>query len=58
MGREKNPRVRRKKRKKLRPGRLGLGGRLKHHLGAIDLDAKLGANNPGANDPGAKVVAM
>ena len=48
-GERKNPRRRRKK-KKARAGRLGAG--LKHHLGAIDLDAengaKLGANNLGA----------
>ena len=43
---EKNPRGRRKKRKKARAGRLG--ARLKHHLGAIDLGAVLGANNHGA----------
>ena len=31
---------------------------LKHHLDAIDLGAKLDANNPGANDTGAEVAAM
>ena len=36
----------RKKRKKARVGRLSTG--LKHHLGVIDLDAVLGANNHGA----------
>ena len=41
MGREKNPRGRRKKRKKAWAGRLGPG--LKHHLSAIDHGAKLGA---------------
>ena len=41
-GERKNSRVRRKKRKKDRAGRLGPG--LKHHLGAIDHDAKLDAN--------------
>ena len=40
-GERKTPRGGRKKRKKARAGRLGLG--LKHHLGAIDHDAKLGA---------------
>ena len=40
-GERKNPRGRRKKRKKARGGRLGAG--LKHHLGAIDVGAKLGA---------------
>ena len=42
----KNSRGRRKKRKKARAGRLGPG--LKHHLGAIDHDAKLGAKIYGA----------
>ena len=37
----KNLRGRRKKRKKARAARLGAG--LKHHFGAIDIDAKLGA---------------
>ena len=59
MGREKNPRGRRKKRKKARAGRLGAG--LKHHLGAIDLGVVLGANNHsaklGAKIYGAKVLA-
>ena len=50
-GESKNLRGGRKKRKKLRPGRLGAG--LKHYLGAIDLGAKLGAN-----DLGAEVAAM
>ena len=45
-GERKNPRGGRKKRKKARAGRLGAG--LKHKLGAVDLDAKLGANNHGA----------
>ena len=48
----KNPRGRRKKRKKARARRLGTG--LKHHLGAIDLVAVLGANNHGAK-LGAKI---
>ena len=55
-GERENPRGRRKKRKKARTGRLGIG--LKHHLDAIDLGAKLDANNPGANDTGAEVAAM
>ena len=42
MGRQKNLRGRRKKRKKARAGRLG--AELKHHLDAIDF----GANNHGA----------
>ena len=46
MGREKNPRGRKKKRKKARTGRLGPG--LKHHLGAIDHGAKLDAKIYGA----------
>ena len=46
MGREKNPRGRRKKRKKARAGRLDAG--LKHHFGAIDLGTENGANNHGA----------
>ena len=46
MGREKNPRGRRKKRKKARVGRLGAG--LKHYLGVIDLGTILGVNNHGA----------
>ena len=45
-GERENPRERRKKRKKARAGRLGVG--LKHHLGAIDIDAKLGAKIYGA----------
>ena len=49
----KNPRGRRKKRKKARAGRLG--ARLKHHLGAIDLGAVLGANNHGAKIYSAKI---
>ena len=65
MGREKNSRGRRKKRKKPRAGRVGAG--LKHHHGAIDLGAKIGANDLGANNIdamlgaknyGAMVVAM
>ena len=40
-GERKNPRGRRKKRKKARAGRLEPG--LKHHLGAIDIGAKLDA---------------
>ena len=42
-GERKNPRGRKKKRKKARTGRLDVG--LKHHLGVIDLDAVLDANN-------------
>jgi len=38
-GERENPRERRKKRKKARVGRLGPG--LKHHIGAIDHDAKI-----------------
>ena len=45
-GERKNPRGRRKKRKKARAERLGLG--LKHHLDAIDHGAKLGAKIYGA----------
>ena len=45
-GKRKNPRGRIKKRKKARAGRLGAG--LKHHLGAIDIGAKLGARIYGA----------
>ena len=41
-GERKNPRGERKKRKKAQEGRLG--ARLKHKLGAVDLDA----NNHGA----------
>jgi hypothetical protein len=51
--REKKPRGRRKKRKKPREGRVG--ARLKHHHDAIDLSAKLDANDPGAM-LGAKVI--
>ena len=40
-GERKNPRGRRKKRKKVRVGRLWAG--LKHHLDAIDIGTKLGA---------------
>ena len=40
-GERENPRGRRKKRKKARPGRLGPG--LKHHLGARIYSAELGA---------------
>ena len=36
-GERKNPRGRRKKMKKVRAGRLGVG--LKHHIGVIDLGA-------------------
>ena len=39
-GKRTNPRGRRKKRKKARAERLG--AELKHHLGAIDIGAKLG----------------
>ena len=46
MGREKNPRGGRKKRKKARAGRLGPG--LKYHLGTIDHGAKLDAQIYGA----------
>ena len=52
-GERKNPRGRRKKRKKAQAGRLGAG--LKHHLGAIDLGAVLGANNHSTKIYGAKV---
>jgi len=45
-GERKNPRGKRKKRKKARAGRSGAG--LKHHLGAIDSGAKLGAKIYGA----------
>ena len=45
-GERKNPRERRKKRKKARAERLG--AELKHHLGAIDIGAKLGARIYGA----------
>ena len=51
-GERKNPRGRRKKRKKARTGRLGIG--LKHHLDAIDLGVALDANNHGAK-LGAKI---
>jgi len=54
-GERKNPRGWRKKRKKARVERLGAG--LKHHLGAIDLGAKLGPNNHGAKIYGAKLPA-
>ena len=43
-GERKNSKERRKKRKKAWVGRLGAG--LKHHLGAIDLGAKLDVNDP------------
>ena len=49
MGREKDPRGRRKKRKKARAGRLEAG--LKHHLGAIDPGAKLRARIYGVKLP-------
>ena len=49
MGREKNPRAKRKKRKKARAGRLGPG--LKHHLGAIDLDVVFGVKIYGTKVP-------
>ena len=55
MGRQKNPRGRRKKRKKARTGRLGPG--LKHHLGAIDLGAKIYSAELGARNYGAKLGA-
>ena len=45
-GERKNPRGRRRKRKKARAKRLRAG--LKHHLGAIDPSAKLGAKIYGA----------
>ena len=45
-GERKNPRGRRKKRKKARAGRLGLG--LKHKLGASHPGAELGARVTGA----------
>ena len=45
-GETKNSRARRKKSKKAQAGRLGVG--LKHHLGAIDLGAVLGAKIYGA----------
>ena len=58
-GERKNPRGRRKKRKKARAVRLGAV--LKHHLGAIDIGAKLGARiygaKLGAKIYGAKVPA-
>ena len=55
MGREKNPRGRRKKRRKARAGRLRAG--LKHHLGAIDPDAKIYDARLGAMIYGAKLGA-
>ena len=59
-GESKNPRGRKKKRKKPRPGRLG--GWLKHHIGAGVIGAKPGAIDLGvklgANDPGVEVAAM
>ena len=59
-GERKNPRGRRKKRKKARVGRLGPG--LKHHLGAIDHGAKLGAKiysaELGARVTGTELPAM
>ena len=45
-GERKNPRGMRKKREKARTERLG--ARLKHHLGVINLGAKLGAKIYGA----------
>ena len=48
-GERENPRGRREKRKKAQAGRLG--ARLKHHLGAIDHGAKLGARIYGAELP-------
>ena len=58
-GERKNPRESRKKRKKARAGRLGPG--FKHHLGAIDIGAKLGAKiydaKLGARIYGAKLGA-
>ena len=65
MGREKNPRGRRKKRKKARAGRLGSG--LKHHLGAGVTGAELPAMSPprllraqelGASDAGADTCKL
>jgi len=49
VGREKNPRGRRKKRKKARARRLGL--RIKHKLSAIHPGAELGAKIYGAELP-------
>jgi hypothetical protein len=55
IGERKNPRGRRKKRKKPREGRVG--AELKHHHDAINLNAKLEANDPGAM-LGAKVISV
>ena len=54
-GERKNPRGRRKKRKKVRAGRLGAG--LKHHLGAIDPGAKIYGAKLGARIYGAELPA-
>jgi hypothetical protein len=53
---EKKPERGRKKRKKPRPGRLGVG--LKHHFGAIDLGAKLDANDLGTKNYCTEMAAM
>ena len=55
MGREKNPRGRRKMRKKIQAGRLGAG--LKHHLGAIDPGAKIYGAKLAARIYGTKLAA-
>ena len=55
MGREKNLRGMRKKKKKARAGRLGAG--LKHHLGTIDIGAKLDARIYGAK-LGARIYSV
>ena len=54
-GERKNPKGRRKKRKNARAERLGAG--LKHHLGAIDPGANIGAKIYGARIYGAKLPA-
>ena len=54
-GERKNPRGRRRKRKKARAKRLRAG--LKHHLGAIDPDAKIYDARLGAMIYGAKLGA-
>ena len=53
-GERKHPRGRRKKRKKVRAGRLGPG--LKQHIGAIDHGTELGDVDLGAMIYGAEVV--
>ena len=54
-GERKTPRGRRKKRKKARAGRLGAG--LKHHLGAIDIGAKIYGAKLGVRIYGAELPA-